>query len=413
MEKMADMRRHHNFFLLTYIVIFCLLVLLIPLYGDPAVVFWTSKVMSLTGFPYDPVCSKNVMHAFGSSELILCVRAPLYYLLLGFFGDYYKILLISLFLTYSFLQALLAREVNARLSAISLMLPPIYLLFSRTYVDGLTAVISAALILAILWRDKPSRLPKLLLFLCPLLMVLVRETAMLFPLFLAILLLFRRRVGRDLGLMAAGWLIGMLLYGMFIKASSGAVYSDFQPHLPSHSEIYAAAMNILTPILPWEIHQEDIISYLPLQIADQSLIGLMTVAIRAIVNILSIFILVPIVFFFRRWRDIDHVMKSQLIFGFLMIGGVLFVKGYIDFFRHTCYLLAVAAPVVEMGLHEVERGSKVVAHIIRGAYVILFLLWGMRVVRLFLSGYSFDTCSYLLKRPEIASKWFFYETACK
>ena len=407
------MRHHNHFFLITYITIFCFLVLLIPLYGDPAVVFWTSKVMLLTGFPYDPVCSKNVMHAIGSSELILCVRAPLYYLLLGFFGDYYKFFLISLFSIYSFFQALLAREMNTRLSAISLMLPPIYLLFSRTYVDGLTAVISAALILAILWKDKPSKFPELLLFLCPLLMVLVRETAMLFPLFLVILLFFRRRVSKDFGLMTAGWLIGMLLYGIFIKASSGVVYSDFQPHLPSYFEIYAAAMNVLTPILPWEIYQEDIISYLPLQIADQSLIDLMTTVIRAMVNILSIFILVPIVFFFRRWKYVDQVVKSQLVFGFFMVGGVLFVKGYIDFFRHTSYLLAVAAPIVEIGLHEVERGSKVVAHIIRGAYVILFLLWSMRVIRLFLSGYSFDTCSYLLKRPEIASKWFFYETACK
>ena len=407
------MERYNNFLLITYITILCFLILLIPLYGDPAVVFWTSKVMLLTGFPYDPVCSEKITHTVGSSELILCVRAPLYYLLLGFFGDYYKIFLILLFLTYLFLQALLARELSIRVSVISLMLPSIYLLFSRTYVDGLTAIISTALILAILWKYKSSKFPKLLLFLCPLLLILVRETAMLFPLFLVILLLFRRRIDKSFGLMMAGWLTGMLLYGIFIKASSGTVYSDFQPHLPSHFEIYAAVMNVLTPILPWEVHKEDIIAYLPPQIADQSIVGLMTTVIRVMVNILSIFVLMPIAFFFRRWKYVDQVVKSQLVFGFLMSGGVLFVKGYGDFFRHTSYLLAVAAPIVEIGLHEIERGSKVMAHIVRGAYVILFLLWSMRVIRLFLSGYSFDACTYLLKRPEIASKWFFYETACK
>jgi len=406
------MRLHDHLFLIIYVVAFCLLTSLIPLYGDPAVVFWTSRVMSLTGFPYDPVCSESVMDALGSSELVLCVRAPLYYLLLGFLGEHYKILLISLFLTYSLLQALLARELGMRLSAISLMFPPIYLLFSRTYVDGLTAIISTTLILAILWKDKLRRLSKLLLFSCPLLMVLTRETAMLLPLFLATLTLFRRRVDKDLGLMAAGWLAGMLLYGAFIEVSSGAAYSDLQPHLPSGFEVYAAAMNVLTPILPWEVHREDIASYLPLQL-DQNILGLMTFLFRAFVIVLSFLVLAPIIFFFKRWRDADRVIKAQLVFALLMMGGILLVKGYLDFFRHTSYLLAIAAPILETGLSELKKASKAMSYIVEVAYIILFLLWGVRVIRLHLSGYSFDACSYLLKRPEISSKWFFYETACR
>ena len=50
--------------ILTYLTLLCVIILIMPPYGDPAVVIWTSKVMSITGFSYDPVCSKNIMFMF-------------------------------------------------------------------------------------------------------------------------------------------------------------------------------------------------------------------------------------------------------------------------------------------------------------------------------------------------------------
>jgi hypothetical protein len=43
--------------ILAYFILLCTVILITPPYGDPAIVIWTSKIMSITGFSYDPVCS--------------------------------------------------------------------------------------------------------------------------------------------------------------------------------------------------------------------------------------------------------------------------------------------------------------------------------------------------------------------
>jgi len=46
--------------ILTYFILLCMIILIVPPYGDPAIVIWTSKVMSITGFPYDPVSALRI-----------------------------------------------------------------------------------------------------------------------------------------------------------------------------------------------------------------------------------------------------------------------------------------------------------------------------------------------------------------
>jgi hypothetical protein len=39
---------------LIYAGLMLLMIFMMPLYGDPAIVVWASKIMSKTGFAYDP-----------------------------------------------------------------------------------------------------------------------------------------------------------------------------------------------------------------------------------------------------------------------------------------------------------------------------------------------------------------------
>jgi hypothetical protein len=102
------------------------------------------------GLLYDPVCSKNIMSMSGSKSILLCVRSPLYYLLLAIADNSYKIVPIALTTLFFGLQIILARLSGLSLSIFGLMFPSIYLLFSRTYVDTLTMVLITALLIVLM-----------------------------------------------------------------------------------------------------------------------------------------------------------------------------------------------------------------------------------------------------------------------
>lgn len=92
----------------TYFIFLCMIILIVPPYGDPAIVIWTSKVMSRTGFPFDPVCSGEITIS-NSHKILLCVRSPLYYLLLAITDGFYRIVPIVLATLFFGLQIDLAR----------------------------------------------------------------------------------------------------------------------------------------------------------------------------------------------------------------------------------------------------------------------------------------------------------------
>lgn len=92
----------------TYFIFLCMIILIVPPCGDPAIVIWTSKVMSRTGFPFDPVCSGEITIS-NSHKILLCVRSPLYYLLLAITDGFYRIVPIVLATLFFGLQIDLAR----------------------------------------------------------------------------------------------------------------------------------------------------------------------------------------------------------------------------------------------------------------------------------------------------------------
>jgi len=388
--------------LLAYFVFLCLLILMMPPYGDPAVVIWTSKVMSVTGFPYDPVCSK--------SELLLCVRSPLYYSLLAMSDGFYKIIPMILTGLFFIFQIILASYNGLSLSVFALMFPSIYLLFSRTYVDSLTATLSTLMLIALIKANtNSSKHYSILLFLTPMLLILTRESSSALPLLLLIIYLIKPEFrNKKLLTLFFGWITGLIIWQLYVKMSGGLSYSDFQPHLPTLEEFYRAAITTLTPILPWEIRSEDLQAYfIPTTYAP-----LITNLAVIIVILLGLTSLIPMITSLIHYKQVDRLILGQVIFGIAAAGGLLFLKGDIDFFRHLAYLLPTTPLLIEVGIKNIQRHTRVGATMIKISFILMLILYFARTVRLFASGYQFDACQYLLKRQEISTVQYFYETAC-
>jgi hypothetical protein len=379
---------------------------MIPPYGDPAVVIWTSKVMSKTGFPYDPVCSKNISR----SELVLCVRSPLYYSLLAMSDGFYKIIPMILTGLFFIFQIILASYNGLSLSVFALMFPSIYLLFSRTYVDSLTATLSTLMLIALIKANtNSSKHYSILLFLTPMLLILTRESSSALPLLLLIIYLIKPEFrNKKLLTLFFGWITGLIIWQLYIKMSGGLSYSDFQPHLPTLEEFYRAAITTLTPILPWEIRSEDLQAYfIPTTYAP-----LITNLAVIIVILLGLTSLIPMITSLIHYKQVDRLILGQVIFGIAAAGGLLFLKGDIDFFRHLAYLLPATPLLIEVGIKNIQRHTRVGATMIKISFILMLILYFARTVRLFASGYQFDACQYLLKRQEISTVQYFYETAC-
>ena len=293
--------------LLAYFVFLCLLILMIPPYGDPAVVIWISKVMSKTGFPYDPVCSKNISR----SELVLCVRSPLYYSLLAMSDGFYKVIPMILTGLFFIFQIILASYNGLSLSVFALMFPSIYLLFSRTYVDSLTATLSTLMLIALIKANtNSSKHYSILLFLTPMLLILTRESSSALPLLLLIIYLIKPEFrNKKLLTLFFGWITGLIIWQLYVKMSGGLSYSDFQPHLPTLEEFYRAAITTLTPILPWEIRSEDLQAYfIPTTYAP-----LITNLAVIIVILLGLTSLIPMITSLIHFKQVDRLILGQVI----------------------------------------------------------------------------------------------------
>jgi len=131
------------------------------------------------------------------------------------------------------------------------------------------------------------------------------------------------------------------------------------------------------------------------------------------INLIAFAILLPIFFVLKRFNSLDSTVKYQFILGLFIAVGLLFLKGDIDFFRHTAYLLPVMPYMVGQGLKELRSKNKYLCNFVIFSFLIQFVLYLLRTIRLFQSGYSFDACDYLIDRPTISSIPYFYETACQ
>ncbi|MCS7146075.1 MAG: hypothetical protein NZ938_05240, partial [Aigarchaeota archaeon] len=391
------MRIDHYFAVAIYPALLVLLVYITPLYGDPAVVFWTGKVMHETGFAYDPVCTKN--------QAQLCVRAPLYYSILATTRNWYWIAQATILLLFIYLQLRLTRLLSINSSVFGLMVPPVYLLFSRTYVDSLTALLSTCLLYSLVKHNSVSRLKKALFLASPALLVLTRETALILPLLFALFALYVKETRwRTISVLLISWATGLMAYLVYVLSSGGSTYADFQPHVPSLAEAYRALMWIFTPILPWEIRVSDVESYLsyifPTKNTGLSLF--LTTLMGTFSYVIAVVFMIPLLLAVRRLKDLSGHFKAQLVFGALAALGLLFLKGDIDYYRHLAYILPVMPSIASIGIQELRRKNKPLATLFTIVAIAAFALYIARTARSHLAGYEFDTCEYLSKRPEIS-----------
>jgi len=169
-------------------------------------------------------------------------------------------------------------------------------------------------------------------------------------------------------------------------------------------------MTAITPILPWEVRSGDIQAYLNINLGNS--FTPLVIAALYFLGLLGVLGVLPLIASLIRFKYMNKLILWQAIFGLLMSAGLLILKGDIDFFRHLAYLIPVTSLLIEMGLKELQKHSRLTANLVRLSYIIMFTLYLARTIRLYTSGYHFDPCQYLLKRPEISSIPYFYETAC-
>jgi len=389
---------------LLYVSTVIYVVTIIPQYGDPGVVLLTAKVVRETGYAYDPVCTKNTDS--------LCTRSPLYYHLLSFFVIHPWIFTSAILLTFIITQFLLLRLFGSEPSYIGFFFPSIYLLFSRTYVDSLNVLLFTILLIFLLRFKDKNKLNAIFLFTMPLLIILTRESAIAFPVFVTLFLLFNKSVyysKKVAIMMISGWIVGLLLYYFYIASSFGNGYSDFQLHLPEFLEYYRAIMWFSTPVLPWEVTRSDLEQYLKAIGMYPSIVDAIYVVLYIYLHFAAFLLLLPLIVAIFNC-PLNNTIKAQVFFGLIMSGGLLFLKGDLDFYRHTSYLLPTVPGLFNLGLYKLGPKIQLTVKIL---LISLFVLWVMRQVRLGLIGSSFNACLYVLKRPEISSLEFFLKAACE
>lgn|GEM_PF-7102486 len=104
--------------------------------------------------------------------------------------------------------------------------------------------------------------------------------------------------------------------------------------------------------------------------------------------------------------------KAQLVFGSFITVSLLFLKGYIDVYRHLSFLLPIIPGMTSVGIQKLMSRNRTLAVLLISLLLSAFMLFFFRQVRSFLQGQAFDACEYLSKRPEISGISFFKDTAC-
>jgi len=142
---------------------------------------------------------------------------------------------------------------------------------------------------------------KPLLFSIPVLLILARESFAALPLFLIIIFLIVPELEKkNLLLVFAGWVVGLVSWQVYVIASGGVSYSDFQPHIPTLEETYRAFMTAITPILPWEIRSEDIQAYLNISLVDP-----FTPLVIIVLHFLGLLAVLPLIISLAHFKQIN------------------------------------------------------------------------------------------------------------
>jgi len=105
---------------------------------------------------------------------------------------------------------------------------------------------------------------------------------------------------KNLLVVSAGWVTGVVGWQLYVIASRGVSYSDLQPHIPTLGETYRAFMTAITPILPWEIRSEDIQAYLNISLVDP-----FTPLVIIVLHFLGLLAVLPLIISLAHFKQIN------------------------------------------------------------------------------------------------------------
>ena len=371
-------------------LVFVFLSIITKPYGDPYSIIVTSRNIGVYGFALDPVSNQ--------------VRAPLYYYLLYYFNDYYSILQVILSVSVITLLSSISVKLRVKPSIFGFLLPALYMLMTRTYVNSLTLLLLSLLLLATfsLFTDMEALTSGTCMLIIgaiatlSFMLVITRESMLMLPL-LAItpwIFLCREnlRIKRTLILfstaLVGGWLFGYLAYSAYISLSGLAPYSEFEWRKLSLWEVYVAFAYTYGSVIPWEVKPADICSYLFFLEIPDSVVIYITLLLRILIVALQVLVSIPfIIGLYKAFKSINldiyhEISVSYTVFSFLIIGGLFIVKRPGDFFKYFCYILPLSNYFISLGFNTIKEHSSTLYKLCALSYIVMLSLWTLRTLRL-------------------------------
>ena len=238
------------------IFIYVFLAMVTKPYGDPFTVIKTSQNIELYGFPFDPVSRS--------------ARAPFYYYLLFMVNEHYMFLQSLIAAIDVILLAVIALRLRTKPSIFSFMLPGLYVLLTRTYVDSLTVTLLSLLVLLSLSSLKAKTLSPntYATILTSFLLVLTRESMLLLPLLALVILVLqqstmpRRKLLTFIVPLILGWGLGCLTYYLYVYGVGATTYSSYGLYNVRLEDFLVAYTYVFSSIIPWEVKDKDLSQYL-------------------------------------------------------------------------------------------------------------------------------------------------------
>lgn len=362
-----------------YLMSLIVLALVIPHYGDPSNHVRTALNIGIIGAPLDQVCN--------------CVRSPLYYYLIYATYPIHKAIQPLLFLPYCFLTMKTCASRGYPSSLWGLLLPPLYIMGTRAYVD--TLVLTLYLTFTYIVITKPAdRKSCLAIGLATSSLILSREIAVLLIfLFVASLTLVRAKdLERKVACSVVGYGVGLMVYVVYIistrfkswfsfildsstrvHVSSDAFYSLFSSLIVTQFhfedfEYYLRAAGIAQPLLSYQVYQLAmcIIIVTSSVIAFSFHLGL----VRTISEL------------FKRTDGSSKFLLLQVIFGIIV--SIIMVPFFssVDYFRVTVFLISFSPLFVGYSLE--YKGGRGLIHgvLLKSSLLFMYILWILRSLRL-------------------------------
>ena len=359
---------------------------IIPVYGDP-----TRNIRVA-----EHVLAGQPPAVFGGEV----VRPPLFYLVLAAFHSVdLSFLLPPIFII---LLVLVIRKIHQKVgqdfTSFALLFPPMYILGTRAFADGLTILLFGILFFYILQDHKGGVRET---FLYPSLiigaLIFTREISLTLPILVVLLILVVKRTARYAMLLIPFGVATVFLAVYVGATTSGSVTPQYLSTYillglsrPATLNLVDGFLTLFSPIIPSQIVVGDLAGYLPgsfIQFFDfADITNVVRIGVYVLTALIFFPFLVGVICIATRARELDFARfsLSVLAYAILIWTALTVIYTGVDAFRFASPVMPLMAYFGTVGLRSIERFSPPVAWVSKGALIFGAILWAVRTLRQFM-----------------------------